>query len=62
MLIREYQMPVPPPSAAELMGYARVREDYAAELHSKGLYQSARIEWSKAEMYRRMVEEMAVTP
>ena len=58
MLYREPHHPIPPPSAAELMGAITIREDYAAELHAKGLYEDAEHHWLKAEALRRQVDAM----
>ena len=57
MLYREPHPPVPPPSAAEYIGRAKVREDYAAELNAAGLYDSAGRQWAIAHALRKAAEE-----
>ena len=59
MPYREPIPPVPPPSPAEYIGRARVREELAAELQAVGLYESAKRHWLMAEAYRRAAEGRA---
>lgn len=51
--------PVPPPSAAELTGAIRVREDVAAELSAAGDYRGAARHWRVAEELREMRRDAA---
>ena len=59
MLYREPPTPVPPPSAAELSGAIRIREEVAAELNAAGDYRGAARHWRVAERYREMRRDAA---
>jgi hypothetical protein len=48
--------PIPPPSAAEIIGYALTREAEADHYMRLGLHQEARRQWERANEWRKIAE------
>ena len=56
MIYRDSLPPVPPPTPAELIARAIIREGIAAEMNAAGLYESAKRHWQVADAYRRQAQ------
>jgi predicted RNA polymerase sigma factor len=58
MMFHPNPTPIPPPSAAEIIGYALTREAEADHYMRLGLHQEARRQWERAVKHRNEAEAM----
>ena len=56
MTCHPHPTPIPPPSAAEIIGYALTREAEADHYMRLGLHQEARRQWERANEWRKIAE------